>query len=393
MLLLNTIAEVYGQSRREVFKAVTPDEAAGHEWPIDRCLVFDPDGNLNSRIHQDWGGWLTYTDKRAPGEWKGLWINNLKDPDVVKGGDVIRAVGGQPRVQVLYRRGANANSLFATDRCNNWCLMCSQPPLDVEDIWRVREMIQTVALIDREEAQLGITGGEPTLLGQGLLDVLTACREFLPETFIHILTNGRRFCDAEFARLASEPNSKVTWAVPIYGDNPADHDYVVQVQGAFDETIKGLYNLARQKQDIEIRVVLHQQTIRRLGQLAQFIYRNLPFAKHVALMGLEPMGFAKANRDALWIDPLDYLDELTSATFHLANRGINVSIYNLPLCVLPEVLWPFARQSISDWKNVYVPECEGCQVKDQCAGFFMSAGESWRSRGIAPIKRGEVVTA
>ncbi len=55
-------------------------------------------------------------------------------------------------------------------------------------------------------------------------------------------------------------------------------------------------------------------------------------------MGLEPMGFAKGNRDRLWIDPIDYLAQLQTAVFHLANRGMAISIYNLPLCVLPRAL-------------------------------------------------------
>jgi hypothetical protein len=131
-------------------------------------------------------------------------------------------------------------------------------------------------------------------------------------------------------------------------------------------------------------------TIPRLRQLAAFIYRRLPFVGHVALMGLEPMGFAKSNRERLWIDPADYLEELDDALFFLAHRGINVSIYNLPLCILPRRMWPYARQSISAWKNAYPAECEPCEVKEHCAGFFASAGPTWRSRAVHPITSEEV---
>jgi hypothetical protein len=133
-------------------------------------------------------------------------------------------------------------------------------------------------------------------------------------------------------------------------------------------------------------------TIPRLPQLAAFIYRRLPFVSHVALMGLEPMGFAKANRERLWIDPPDYQGELESAVFHLAQRGLRTSIYNLLLRVLDRALWPFARQSISDWKNAYAPECEGCAVRDHCAGFFASAGPAWRSRAVWSFELPEFAT-
>jgi hypothetical protein len=65
-----------------------------------------------------------------------------------------------------------------------------------------------------------------------------------------------------------------------------------------------LYNAEQAGLTLEIRVVLHKQSIPRLRQLANFIYRNFPFTAHVALMGLENMGYVKKNWDLLWIDPV-----------------------------------------------------------------------------------------
>lgn len=48
-------------------------------------------------------------------------------------------------------------------------------------------------------------------------------------------------------------------------------------------------------------------------------------------------------------------------------------IYNHQLCLLDRELWPFAVQSISDWKNEYHPECLRCSVRESCGGFFFSA--------------------
>ena len=49
---------------------------------------------------------------------------------------------------------------------------------------------------------------------------------------------------------------------------------------------------------------------RRLKQTCEWFARNLPFVDHIALMGLENTGFALANQELLWIDPLDYADDL-----------------------------------------------------------------------------------
>jgi hypothetical protein len=121
--------------------------------------------------------------------------------------------------------------------------------------------------------------------------------------------------------------------------------------------------------------VIHLQTYRRLPQLADFITRNFPFAAHVALMGMEMFGFVNKNLQELWIDPYDYQAELLEATETLSLSGLNVSIYNHQLCVLDERLWPFAKKSISDWKNIYLDECQQCTMQEQCGGLFQSAAK------------------
>jgi His-Xaa-Ser system radical SAM maturase HxsC len=161
--------------------------------------------------------------------------------------------------------------------------------------------------------------------------------------------------------------------VPLYSDDPVLHDYIVQARHAFDQTVLGFHQLARFGQPIEIRVVLHKLSIPRLPFLAEFIYRNFPFVSHVALMGLEPTGYTPRNKEKLWIDPVDYQDELEEAVEFLSVRGMNVSLYNLQLCLLRRSLWSFARKSISDWKNIFFSECHDCGVLDQCGGLFQSA--------------------
>ena len=367
-LALHTHAAVEGVERVELLKVLTPEEARrSHLGETDVLLLED------EALVRRGGGPIR--------------ISSLRNPEVVGPGDVVRLRPGSSLVSGLYRRGSTSNTLFATERCNSLCLMCSQPPRDEDDSWRVGELLRQVSLVDADELQLGITGGEPTLLGQGLADVLTACRNYLPSTHMHVLTNGRTFKDRGWAeRWVSAHPDHVTWAVPLYADVAEIHDEVVAAEGAFLETLQGLYELGRLGAAVEIRVVLHAMTIPRLPQLAAFIYRRLPFVRHVALMGLEPMGFAKSNRDRLWIDPADYIEQLRAAAFHLADRGMSLSLYNLPLCILPRDLWPFAQQSISAWKNAYPETCDDCVVRRHCGGFFASAGPSWRSRAVRPLK-------
>lgn len=293
--------------------------------------------------------------------------------DYLDTGDVVQLLPSGV-VRVLYRRRSEHNTILATECCNSLCLMCSQPPRAVDDSYRIGEILRLLELIDPLTRELGLSGGEPTLLGNGFLAIVDKAAKCLPNTALHVLTNGRLFKNELLARRLSEiQHHDLMLGIPLYSDVDWRHDYVVQARGAYDETLAGLYNLARLGVRIEIRVVLHRQTVERLPNLAEFIARNLPFVEHVALMGLEMFGFTPRNLDSLWIDPVDYSVELEAATRVLARSGLHVSIYNHQLCTIPRSVWPFAVKSISDWKNVYLDECRACGVRHLCGGLFQSA--------------------
>ena len=121
---------------------------------------------------------------------------------------------------------------------------------------------------------------------------------------------------------------------------------------------------------MEIRTVLFSKTIGNIKLLTDYISRNLPFVRHVAIMGMEYSGYAAKNSNEFWIDPFDYKDILDSAALSLHRRGMITSIYNIPLCLLTERVRFLARDSISAWKKTYPVSCNTCSVKEQCCGIF-----------------------
>jgi len=300
-------------------------------------------------------------------------------------GDVVRFAPDKPALTTLYRKQSQHNSLLVTERCNNFCLMCSQPPKEIDDSYIVNDLMEAIPLMDRGTAEIGITGGEPTLLGDNLILLLRNLKNYLPSTVVHVLSNGRRFSNMSFTeKIAKLEHQDLMIGIPIYSDISNIHDYVVQADGAFDETIQGIINLKRFQQKVEIRVVLHKQTYDRLPQLAEFLARNLLFVDHVALMGLEMMGFTRHNLDDLWIDPVEYQPQLLKAVEILSRYRMNVSVYNHQLCLLDKRLWLYNRKSISDWKNEYMTECTPCTKKTECGGFFSSAHLKYSSH-IVPF--------
>jgi His-Xaa-Ser system radical SAM maturase HxsC len=255
--------------------------------------------------------------------------------------------------------------------------MCSQPPKDRDDVASLTERNrELIRLMNPVPEYLTITGGEPTLLGDHLFSLIDQLKSSLPGTELHILTNGRTFAWPEYTlRFGELKHPKLCLGVPLYSDCAGEHDYIVQAVGAFDQTVAGLHQAARNGIRIEVRVVLHRLTIPRLTRLMEYIYRNLSFVEHIALMGLEYTGYTPRNIQELWIDPFDYQEELERAVRYLAVRDMSVSLYNHQLCVLRPALWPFAKKSISDWKSLYLPECESCSALSDCGGLFKWAAK------------------
>jgi His-Xaa-Ser system radical SAM maturase HxsC len=310
----------------------------------------------------------------APSSWSELNLPTVIVEDSIQplsNGDVI-SLTTSGRVDTMFRGGSDHNSLFVTEQCNSYCLMCSQPPRRVDDLEHFLTLnARAVGLMPKDVRYLGITGGEPTLLGTRLADLVKLCRSALPDTYLTILSNGRRFADGSLANaIAATADDHVLFTIPLYADNELRHDYIVQASGAFNETVMGFYNLAALGVRSEVRVVLHRESVDRLPQLARFIQNNLPFVEQVAFMGLEMTGLARANEDLLWIEPPEYMPGLFEAIDHLSSFGIRASIYNLPRCVVPKSLWPFLRLSISDWKREYLPACSGCSERNHCGGLF-----------------------
>ena len=302
-------------------------------------------------------------------------------------GDILGIDPASRRFRVLYRKASRHNSFLVTERCNHYCLMCSQPPRDVDDGWILDEIEASIPLLDPLTSAIGFTGGEPLLEWRRFIPLLGKVRDALPQSQVHVLTNGRAFASREVADAwADLKHPRLCAGIPIYSSVDHVHDYVVQARGAFDETILGIMRLKDKGQQVEVRVVLQRVTAERLVETCSWIARNLAFVDHVALMGMENTGFALANQDLLWIDPVDYQRDLAEGVAILASAGLNVSIYNLPLCLLDRHVWPFAARSISDWKNAFVPECTDCVERPNCGGFF-STGRPRMSRGVKALAR------
>lgn len=311
-------------------------------------------------------------------------VYNVSNIDSLSEGDVVE-IFPNGVIDVLYQINSRHNQIFVTSKCNSNCIICPQP-IDYNEGNLTELNLKIISLMDKSTTELAFNGGEPTFIGNDFFRLILACKDFLPDTSLLLLTNGRRFNDFDYThRYSSLCHPNITVSTPLYGDNDIEHDFIVGSRGAFDETIMGILNLASFGHPIEIRIVIHKYTYNNLLRISEYIYRNMTFVKHIAFMGMETTWRAKKNLESLWIEPREVIHPLEAAVHHLGQRDMNVSIYNIPRCLLPKQLWSFARQSISDWKNSFDSKCLTCSIKNQCSGMFDSGVSLYREY-LMPIR-------
>lgn len=287
-------------------------------------------------------------------------------------GDI--ALVTQNAIRILLSRVANSNTLLVTERCNNRCLFCSQPPKEVDD--EILLSMAAMALIGFDTSgQVGISGGEPLLYGDKFCSFLEVLDQNNVKSSLHILTNGRALSDPRYVSKIAKAKSdiNITFGIPLYSTEAEIHDRLVGAKGAWQETIQGIINTMFSVIPIEIRFIPNQFNIEDIDKIGAFVSRTLPTLSQLSIMNLEPKGWARKNWDDLYLPPPHYIDRMRKSIADCNDAGLTVRLFNYSLCHLPEDLHPFAVKSISDWKNEFTASCENCLKMNECCGFFTSA--------------------
>jgi len=282
--------------------------------------------------------------------------------------DVILVHPAAGRAERLIRAGSAHNSLLVTERCDQLCVMCSQPPKK-SHVDRF-QLLKEACLLAPDAATIGISGGEPTLYKEQLLSLVEDVAAKRPDLAFHILSNGQHFDEGDVARLRSPAFRRVAWGIPLYAAEAELHDEIVGKAGAFERLHSSFAHLLRSGARIELRTVLMQANAPGLDKLATYVSNRLRFIETWSIMQLEHIGFAKNRWNSLYFDHRSDFGPVGRALDRALVRGIPVRLFNFPRCSVPAPYRPLAAASISDWKRKYMPDCDGCAERDACTGFF-----------------------
>lgn len=290
-------------------------------------------------------------------------------------GDII-SINGNGRVRLLFPYNKGSQTLFLSAKCNSNCIMCpyTSSYRQKAENYPNELLNEMVRYLPDHTQHLVVTGGEPTLLGKSFFTLMKAVKDRFPRVICLLLTNGRSFSIPEITASAVQHLPQYTTAaIPLHAANPDLHDQITQSPGSFQQTMHGIRNLLHTNIRVEIRVVVFRENLAEMTEIAKLIC-GLPkrvFVVH--FMAAEMCGNASVNRERVWIDYPQAFSACIPAIDLLIQNGIDVELYNFPLCSIPHAYWALYRKSISDYKIYYGKQCDACAMQNICGGVFASS--------------------
>ena len=298
-------------------------------------------------------------------------------------GDVVLVDPGRSQVERLLRVGSTTNTLLVTERCDQLCVMCSQPPKKTH-VDRF-DLLEQACRLAPDGMLIGISGGEPTLYKERLLTLIERTLAVRPDLSFHVLTNAQHFEAGDIARLAGSSFRRVSWGIPLYASDAALHDLIVGKDGAFAKLEEGLAHLAMAGARVELRTVIVSDNVDELPALAGYVGARLRFIEAWSIMQLEHIGFAKNRWDQLFFDHAQRFAPIAEALDRALLQGVRAQLFNFPRCTVPAAYRRLAISSISDWKRKFAPACARCRERDACSGFFEWHPDEQAAGAVQPL--------
>ena len=224
--------------------------------------------------------------------------------------------------------------------CNHKCLFCMQAESGIEQRrWvKLDKLKKELRYYAREKGlrSLGLLGGEPTLY-PWLEEALDYARS-LGYDDITINTNGFRFGDWDFARMAAEKGIN-RYCISIHSEDPAIEDYLSNSKGSFVRKMRAVRNLTRLRAEgvintvISVNAVLNRKNLPTMDRFVRFFKRvGIP---DIRLNFIRPEGRARNNEEIVgtYREAMPKLMELVG--LNETSFNIRLTFGEIPYCVFP----------------------------------------------------------
>lgn len=289
-------------------------------------------------------------------------------------GDII-TVNENGFVHRLFSGRERAATIYLTGHCNSNCIMCPVSDEERRTSGGLADaaMMTYLQMLPADVRHITVTGGEPTLRTALFLKVMHMVAAKFRQADVLLLTNGRSFALPDLLHeIMTFCPAHLCAAIPLHAACADLHDAITRVPGSFAQTNVGIRHLLTQGIAVELRVVVSRRNASFLSELAAFIAKCYPGAHVVNFIGLETRGNCARHFEELYLEPADAFQAMKPAILTLLAHGIDVQIYNFPLCAVEPGFWEICRRSITREKIRYAADCAGCAAKPYCGGFFQT---------------------
>jgi MoaA/NifB/PqqE/SkfB family radical SAM enzyme len=239
--------------------------------------------------------------------------------------------------------------LNLTYRCNSRCLFCAA---DVKykrnaRVISVAELSTNIG--EKKYIRIDLSGGEPTI-HPDILEIVRLCRAHSND--VAILTHGRRLQDATFAE-ALVAAGATFFVIPLYGPDPARHDFVSHIRGSFRQTVQGFQNLARFRPSyrfgVELKLLLTKYTAPLNGDIYRLALKQFP--NGCSQISICPLIYSRSTLDCKEHFSASF-DDLKDDFFALvreinADRIYPLRINEFPPCFFPLEMRPLAHPRLN----------------------------------------------
>ena len=173
--------------------------------------------------------------------------------------------------------------LQVTRKCNNACIFCSNPAVNV-DYTLEEAQNQVCKLISDGIETIMLTGGEPTECG-----FLQEIVRYIAEKGLRpiLITNGVNLNDKILCRQLYDAGIRVIH-LSLHSHSARVADKLSQREGHWKRQIVAIQNLLGAGFELKINSTINSMNCKKLHLLANFIIRRFPSIRHFVFNALDP---------------------------------------------------------------------------------------------------------
>jgi MoaA/NifB/PqqE/SkfB family radical SAM enzyme len=305
---------------------------------------------------------------------------------------------GPPRSRDVGDPVRTKSDVTVTLACNNHCPFCPRSTLEHIRVGSEDELRERLSAVRQHSTRVVLTGGEVTIRPD-FVALVAHCRE-LGFEHIGVISNGRRFADADLARQALEAGLTEA-CVTVYDNRPAVHDALTAAPGSLLETLAGLDNLLALARDFPAFHVRVNTLL--CASNASGLHGTL---RDLTARGVRRFLVAEVLLSEAFDQPVEHgrvVEIVRAVVADPALAHVTLHWRGLPLCLLSEVPGADVEAHEIDTAIIgeeeeeayfgeffqnftHVEACDACVERHHCLGLQKRYVKRFGSEHVAPFR-------